>query len=374
MINKKIAEWKIDFHRHCSAERKSNSTIRTYWGAVECFIRKFNTVSLDRIHWTKIADYILQYDSARTIEQKKYSIQLFYGVCFGQWDKMAQMPNPKREKIIPQVLNLDEIRRIIFSIKNLKHRCAIQFSYDCALRISEVINARIKHIDFDRNFFFVHQSKGAKDRTVFFTEDTKKILIDYLAEKFPNGYTGEEYLFDGQDNFGGEKKEQYCASSLRAILRRACRKAGIQKKIKFHSLRHSKATHLHNSGMMTLRDLADLLGHTDTKTTEIYLHTQNEDLREKYLKASEITQSKFTTQIPSLPVVILKKISHNNPVLSQPSHTYSVSLNGNEFRIIESDNHITTAPTNHGWAINKDSEKVFAWFKRKGYSITQIQC
>lgn len=370
-MKEKIAEWKTEMYRYFKGKKYAQSTQETYWCAIECFIWHFNTVSLDRIHWHKIADYILQYDSARTIEQKKYSIQLFYGVCFGQWNKMAQMPNPKREKIIPQVLNLDETHRIILSIKNLKHRCAIQFSYDCALRISEVINARIKHIDFDRNFFFIHQSKGAKDRTVFFTEDTKKFLIDYLVERFPNGYTGEEYLFDGQDNFGGEKKEQYCASSLRAILKRACRKAGIQKKIKFHSLRHSKATHLHNSGVMSLRDLADFLGHTDTKTTEIYLHTQNEDLREKYLKASAITQEKFTTQIREPEIVLIKKIPQKNLLLA--SHTYSVSLNGSEFKIIESDNHITTAPANHGWAINKDSEKVFGWFKRKGYSVTQIK-
>lgn len=374
----KIAEWKTEMYRYFKGKKYAESTKKIYWCAIECFIWHFKTVSLDRMHWHKVADYILQYDSSRTIEQKKYAIQLFYGICLGQGQKLAQMPNPKREKIIPEVLNVQEVRRVIMCagswsktrLIELKQRCAIQFTYDCALRISETENAKIKHIDFDRNFFFVHQSKGAKDRVVMFTDDTKELLLQYLAERFPNGYTGEEYLFDGQDNFYGQKCEQYSAGSLRAILKRALREAQIHKKIKFHSLRHSKATHLHNSGVMSLRDLADFLGHSDTKTTEIYLHTQNEDLREKYLKASAITQEKFTTQIPQPAVVLLKKVPQKN--ILPAAHTYSVSLNGSEFQIIESDDHITTAPPNHQWAVNKESETVLAWFKRKGFAVTSI--
>jgi integrase len=148
MLNKeKVAEWKISFTRFCKAENKANSKIETYWGAISCFVWHFNTMSIDRIRWKDIADYILKYDNSKTISQKRYAIQLFYFICFKQKDKLKDMPTPKIDSVIPQVLNIKECYDIFSCIDNLKHKAIIKLSYDCGLRMSELLNIKINHID-----------------------------------------------------------------------------------------------------------------------------------------------------------------------------------------------------------------------------------
>lgn len=369
MIEQKIVEWEIDYLRYCKGKKYAKSTKEIYWGAIKCFIWHFKTVSVDRISWQEIADYINRYDSARTMAQKKYSIQLFYSVCIGQQNKCARIPDARPEHKIPEVLNVEEVFRVMMfagswskdEFIRRKQQLAISIPYFCALRISEVENLKIRKIDLTANFLFIAQSKGQKDRVVPIPEELKNQIIQYLNMRFPNGYTGEEYLFDGQDNFCGEKQEQYSQTSLRIILKKALKLAGIHKQIKFHSLRHSRATHWHNSGVFTLRDIADLLGHKDTRTTEIYLHTQRDDLRDKNERAQAIMQARMAPIKFDLPKPVIANTSSGK--------TYTVSFNGKEFIIRESKNHITQAPDNHKWALNKDSAMVMDWFRKKHYTI-----
>lgn len=373
MIEQKITEWKIEMYRHFKGKNYAESTKEIYWGAIHCFIWYFKTASMERISWQQIADYINRYDSARTMEQKKYAIQLFYSVCIGQKNKCVLIPDPIREQKIPEVLNIQEAyRAILFAgswckteLARQKQKLAIAIPYFCALRISEVRYLKIKKIDLTANFLFVEQSKGRKDRVVPIPEELKKEIVKYLNMRFtPESYTGEEYLFDGQDNFYGEKKDQYSETSFRNVLKKALRKAGILKKIKFHCLRHSRATHWHNSGVFTLRDIADMLGHKDTRTTEIYLHTQNEDLRDKNERAQQIMSEKIRK---------LENTQPSPPVALSPADfeqkSYAISFKGKEFILRESKNHITQAPDNHKWALNKDTALVLDWFRSKKYTV-----
>lgn len=283
----KIAEWKTDFTRYCKAQNKADTTILTYWQSVTTFIRYFNTISLDRISWKEIADYILQYDNSKTIDQKRYAIQLFYQVCFNQRQKLAKMPHPKKERVIPQVLNISECFAIFSQIKNLKHKAIIQLSYSCGLRISEVLNIKIKHIDGKANTLFIEQSKGAKDRPVPIPEDTLILLRMYFKAYIKN-YNADTFLFTGQSKI----HQGYSEASIRAVLKRAAKQAKVLKKIKFHTLRHSRATHWYNAGLQ-IRDIAILLGHNNIKTTEIYIHTGIEDLQTKTIAADDIIKSKL---------------------------------------------------------------------------------
>lgn len=287
ITGEKIAEWKRDFVRHCTAQNKANSTIEVYWQSVVCFLRVFNTMSLDRIGWKQIADYILQYDNSKTIEQKRYAIQLFYHIVIGQKEKLKNMPHPKRERIIPQVLNIAECYAIFSKIDNLKHKALIQLSYSCALRISEVLRIRVRHIDGKAGTLFIQQSKGAKDRLVPIPEDTMVLLRMYFKAYFKN-YTSETLLFRGQS----KTHDAYSEASIRSVLRRAAFKAKVLKKIKFHTLRHSRATHWYNADLQ-IRDIASLLGHNNIKTTEIYIHTGIEQLQIKTTAADHIIKSKL---------------------------------------------------------------------------------
>lgn len=296
MLEKKIAEWKIEFVRYMKLGKYAKSSIDTYWGAVLPFIWHFKTCELHRLSVSQIGDYILRYDNARTMGQKRYAIQLFYKVCIHQEDKLISLPTAKRPSIIPQVLTIDECVKLFMSIKSLKHRIIMQLSYVCALRRGELLNIRIRHIDGSAKRLFIEQSKGAKDRVVPIPEDTLVMLREYFKIYFKDGYEKDDFLFQGQS----KNHEGYSSGSLYAILKRAVKKAGILKKIKFHSLRHSRATHWHNSKVMTLRDIADLLGHSNTKTTEIYIHTGNEDLQDKTTSADEIIKSKISPETLAL--------------------------------------------------------------------------
>lgn len=288
LIEDKMTEWKISFVRFCKAKNYAVSTIETYWGSVASFIKHFDTTRVYRLNWKEIADYILKYDNSHTVAQKRYAIQLFYFVCFNQKEKLKQMPIPKKEIVIPQVLNVQECFNIFSNIENLKHRAIIQLSYDCALRMSEIKNIKIKHIDGKERLLFIEQSKGSKDRKVPIPQETLMLLREYFKKYIGSDYKPNDYLFTGES----KNHEWYSEGSIRAILKRASNKAKILKKIKFHTLRHSRATHWYNAGMQ-IRDIAKLLGHNNVKTTEIYIHTGIEDLVLKVDEFEDIIKSKL---------------------------------------------------------------------------------
>lgn len=132
--------------------------------------------------------------------------------------------------------------------------------YSAGLRISEAIHLKIKDIDSQRMQIRVEQSKGKKDRYTLLAAKTLEILRMYVKE-----YKPKDYLFEGQNG------EQYSDRSIQAILKMALAKTNIKKHVTVHTLRHSFATHLLENGT-DLRYIQNLLGHGNSKTTEIYTH------------------------------------------------------------------------------------------------------
>ncbi len=135
--------------------------------------------------------------------------------------------------------------------------------YSGGLRISELINLKIKDIDSNRMQIRISQSKGKKDRYTLLSKKTLITLRHYFKE-----YKPKEWLFEGEG--GG----QYSQKAIQNILKRAVQKTGIKKRITVHTLRHSFATHLLENGT-DLRYIQNLLGHSSSKTTEIYTHITN---------------------------------------------------------------------------------------------------
>ena len=181
--------------------------------------------------------------------------------------KMPQAPvRPKREKRLPLVLAEEEVKELLRSLSNLKHRCIISLIYSAGLRVSEVVHLRIKDIDFDRSILQIRQSKGKKDRIVPLAQKIKKLITDYRAQYHPYAF-----LFEGSS--GGP----YSVRSIQAIFQRACTTIGLEKKASVHSLRHSYATHLLEKGT-DLRIIQELLGYASSKTTEIYTHVSTKTI------------------------------------------------------------------------------------------------
>jgi len=172
---------------------------------------------------------------------------------------------PKEPKKLPGVLSMEEVSRLFQATENLKHRCILKTIYSGGLRLGELCNLRIQDIHSDRKQIFVHSGKGKKDR---YTTLSNSLLVE-LREYFRE-YRPSYWLFEGQS--GG----QYSRRSVQAILRKAVDKSKINAHATVHTLRHSYATHLLESGT-SLRHIQDLLGHASSKTTEIYTHLSNEE-------------------------------------------------------------------------------------------------
>jgi integrase/recombinase XerD len=138
--------------------------------------------------------------------------------------------------------------------------------YSCGLRRSELINIRLADLDRDRGILFIKEGKGRVDRIVPVSAKVWDKIDEYRA-----GYTPKEYLFEGA---GGGR---YSVESVYNVFKQALRRAGIRREVGVHSLRHSYATHLHESGL-DIKYIQELLGHKSTKTTEIYTHVSRRNL------------------------------------------------------------------------------------------------
>lgn len=172
--------------------------------------------------------------------------------------EISEVERPRARTYLPNILSIDEVKELISSYKNLKHKALILTVYSCGLRRSEVLNLKLNDIDSGRGMIRIKNSKGAKDRDIPLPVPLLGLLRAYFKKFKP-----KEYLFEGSD--GGK----YSSSSLRSILIQGVRRTKIRKRITLHSLRHSYATHLVEK-QINLRYIQEALGHKSSKTTEIY--------------------------------------------------------------------------------------------------------
>ncbi|MCC5921598.1 MAG: tyrosine-type recombinase/integrase [Cyclobacteriaceae bacterium] len=245
-------------------KRYSPNTIKTYCSCFQDFIDHMNRPKLSEITEEQINEYLMHLVSrnvsASYQNQAINAIKFYYEKVLGQERIYYQIVRPFKDKKLPSVLSIEEIKAIISAIDNLKHRCIIQLIYSSGLRISELINLRISDIDKNRKQIFIRAGKGKKDRQTVLSEKLLPELRAYYLE-----YRPSEFLFEGQ--FGGTYSER----SIQEILKQAMRKANIRKHATVHTLRHSFATHLLEAGT-DLRYIQSLLGHSSSKTTEVYTH------------------------------------------------------------------------------------------------------
>lgn len=179
------------------------------------------------------------------------------------------LPRPRRPLQLTKVLGETELERLFMAVPNIKHKAVLLTAFSCGLRISEVVNLKISNIDSDRMQVLVERSKGKKDRYVMLSPLLLDVLRSYLKTQRP---TPTLYIFKGMAT-----GTPYYVRSAQQIFHAAMQKAGIHKKLSFHSMRYSFATHLLEKGV-DIRYIKELLGHFNIKTTERYLHVAREKL------------------------------------------------------------------------------------------------
>lgn len=206
--------------------------------------------------------------SASFQNQVVNGVKLFFRVVENKKMIVELIHRPRREKKLPNILSKEEVKMLLDVPKNIKHRAMLSLLYACGLRRSELLNLTLKDIQSDRNILIIKQSKGKKDRIVPLSNKVLELLREYYKE-----YKPKNWLFEGQIPY-----TQYSAKSLESVLKQSLNKSNIDKPVSLHWLRHSYATHLLESGT-DLRYIQELLGHKNSKTTEIYTHVSTSAIK-----------------------------------------------------------------------------------------------
>ncbi|MDI9512668.1 MAG: tyrosine-type recombinase/integrase [Bacillota bacterium] len=177
------------------------------------------------------------------------------------------LERPKKEKKLPEILSKNEISKLLKAVKNLKHKAILYLVYSAGLRVGEVVKLKPTDIDSDRMLIPIIQGKGKKDRYTILSETALSILRQYVKV-----YKPEHWLFPGQ-----HPDKHLTERSVQKVFDNARIDAKIRKDVSVHNLRHSFATHLLEGGV-NLRYIQELLGHSSSKTTEIYTHVTQKNL------------------------------------------------------------------------------------------------
>ncbi|MBK9759068.1 MAG: tyrosine-type recombinase/integrase [Flavobacteriales bacterium] len=198
--------------------------------------------------------------SNSTLNQAVNAIRYYYMNVVSDTQRVTFIERPRKETKLPLVLSKAEVAAVLKAPVNLKHQAMLALAYSGGLRIGEVLALRPEDLLFDRGLIRIRGAKGNKDRTTLLGRSTAELMRRYMEN-----YEPRELFFEGQG--GGA----YSSRSLQKVMEAALQKAGINKPATMHTLRHSFATHLLEQGT-DLRYIQALLGHSSSKTTEIYTH------------------------------------------------------------------------------------------------------
>ena len=193
---------------------------------------------------------------------------MYFKTCRDTKIEVDKIHRPKREKVLPNVLSKEEVKAILEAHSNLKHKMMLSLIYSCGLRCGELLALQPVHIDSKRNIVLLKNAKGKKDRIAPLSPKILEMLREYYKLFKPT-----TYLFEGQ-----HAGTPYDSRSLQKVLKLALNKARIVKPVTLHWLRHSYATHLLESGT-DLRYIQELLGHSSSKTTEVYTHVSTKSIQ-----------------------------------------------------------------------------------------------
>jgi len=244
--------------------RYAKNTATTYVSCFEAFINYYKDMEIELLNEQDIRIYLQglveQGKSSSYLNQAVNSIKFYYESVLEMPNRFYAIERPRKEHRLPIVLSKQAIKSMIDQTNNLKHKCIIGLLYSAGLRRGELLNLKISDIDSDRMLIRIEQSKGNKDRYTLLSSAILPELRKYYKYCLP-----QQYLFEGP------KGGKYSGESVEKIVKKAALRAGIKSRVVPHILRHSFATHLLEDGT-DIRYIQVLLGHSSSKTTEIYTH------------------------------------------------------------------------------------------------------
>ena len=250
-----------------------------------------NKINYKNMDYNDAKEYVIylnkKNDAKSTISRKLSSLRTFYKYLVLN-NKVKSNPfllvsSPKKEKRIPKFINYNNMEEIL-NVPNIKtkegqrERVILEVLYASGVRVSELVNIKLKDIDFSNKNILIF-GKGSKERLVSFGDYALEYINLYLKE-------GRNLLLDGVKSdylIVGKKSEKLTTRRVEQIIDDIIKRTSIKLNITPHMFRHTFATHLLDNGC-DLLVVQELLGHASLSSTEIYTHVSNEHLREVYLK------------------------------------------------------------------------------------------
>jgi len=259
-----------DLRRELVSRKYSYKTVKCYLYYNRDLL-KFSGKSPSEINENDIKNYLLhlaevKQSATSTLNQAINALKFYYGTMLKK-KFVHEVKRPHKDKKLPVILSQEEVARILSSVDNIKHKALLVLVYSGGLRVGEVVKLKPKDVDSSRMLIHIKESKGRKDRYTMLSETALEVLRQYWRE-----YRPQKWVFEGA------KADRYISiRTVQKILEHACKKAEIKKDISVHTLRHSFATHLLESGT-DLRYIQEILGHKNSKTTEIYTHVSTKSI------------------------------------------------------------------------------------------------
>lgn len=243
----------------------AENTIENYVSQVNCFLHYFEKVATkpSEISETKIKAWLLEAKSINGRKHRISAVKLFYSLTGKQPLKFKYIEYPRADKKLPVPLSVEEVQRMFAVCDNTKHRAILALLYSCGLRVSELINLKWADVDRARMVIHILEAKGGKDRQVMLASNLLPLLEKYYFE-----YKPKQFVFNGQ--FG----LQYSAKSVGEVVKQMATKAKINKRVYTHLMRHNCFTHMVENGT-DINLIQRLAGHSNVKTTNVYLHISN---------------------------------------------------------------------------------------------------
>lgn len=261
----------MDWNAYCQgrlikearARNYSPETIKNYALALRALL-EFNPGNPHLLGRTDVQDFLMKLKtkdnlSASTVNLYRDGIAFFCRHVLRNSGCLSGIPRLKENQSLPDVLDSTLIAKMLSAVGNPKHRLALSLAYGCGLRVGELAALKIISVDFQRKTIAIRNGKGGKDRLVMLPDSLEMPIREYLSV-----YQPQIYLFEARNSGHGMTKR-----SFQQVFKKACKTAGIVQEGGIHSLRHSFATHLLESGT-DLRFIQALLGHSSSKTTERY--------------------------------------------------------------------------------------------------------
>lgn len=264
------------FKKELQLRKYADRSVKTYADCLAVFLRAMNGKPKP-LPIECIKDFLLTINNQNYHRQFTATIHHFYKLVLKTSLSLEDIPYPRKTDYMPEIFSVQEVYKLINGYTNLKHRTIIGMFYACALRIGEIPNILLSHINYDRSVMRIKNAKGFKDRDVCVPKDTLVMIQNYIEK-----YKPKKWLFEGQ--YG----EQYAVRSIQQIFWQGVNRLGINRAVKPHSLRHSRAVHLKETNI-DIKDISDLLGHYHIKTTaDFYLKMAKQSLGNRIAQADAI--------------------------------------------------------------------------------------